>query len=237
MKRQILLIVAVAVFVLPACPQRGREGTVEGPHGEKLSLGVPEKVSLSQGGEKKFTISVNRENLEGPVQITFGDLPAGVTVADKEMTMPEGKNQIFVTMKAEEDSPPVQKTPIKVTAALGELKTSKKFNLYLSESVERKAKLQEAYANEIDKRLEEVKQKLELAQKKIMDLKDEETHAELQKQVGERSEQLRLAREKYNQLVTTTAETWERHRAEMENYARSVEKNTEQLLDRVKKGN
>jgi serine/threonine protein kinase len=61
-----------------------------------------ESVSLQTGKEKSVEIRVRRTNLDGPVQVTFSDLPAGLII--KALTIPAGQDRAQTILHAKWDT-------------------------------------------------------------------------------------------------------------------------------------
>ena len=54
-----------------------------------------------------MTVSIDRDGFSGPVAVELKNLPKGVTVETKELTLPADKNSLTVTIKAAPDAPAV----------------------------------------------------------------------------------------------------------------------------------
>lgn len=90
--------------------------TVKAKAGAKLEVKSPGHQSLTQDKTDEMKVSVTRDNINGAVAIEVTDLPKGVTVDTKEMSIPEGKDSLAVTLKAAPDAPPVEDHVVKITA-------------------------------------------------------------------------------------------------------------------------
>jgi hypothetical protein len=82
----------------------------------KLSLKGPSSQSVTQDRTDEMSVSVDREGFTGPVTIYLKDLPKGVTVETKDLTLPADKNSLTVTIKAAPDAPAVVDHVVQVVA-------------------------------------------------------------------------------------------------------------------------
>jgi len=82
----------------------------------KLTVKSPGSQTITQDRTDEMTVSIDRSGFTGPVTIDVRNLPTGVTVATKEMTVPADKSSITVTTKANPDAPPVSDHVVTLTA-------------------------------------------------------------------------------------------------------------------------
>ena len=82
----------------------------------KLSVKGPTGQSVTQDRADEMTISVDRDGFSGPVTIELKNLPKGVTVETKDLTLPADKNSLKVTVKAAPDAPAVVDHVVQVVA-------------------------------------------------------------------------------------------------------------------------
>ncbi len=110
MRTLTILAVAAIVALAAGC----KSSTVENKRGGKLTLIKPGDVTIAQGETAEVKITIKRDNLEGPVSISFEKLPAGVTVADgdKKIVGEEGT----YSLKAGESADLVSGHQAQVTA-------------------------------------------------------------------------------------------------------------------------
>lgn len=73
----------------------------------KLSVKAPASQTVTQDRADEMTVSVDRDGFSGPVTIELKNLPKGVTVETKDLTLPADKNSLKVTIKAAPDAPAV----------------------------------------------------------------------------------------------------------------------------------
>ena len=128
MKRVLCALVAAGLVGLVGC---GKEGTSTAPpkpgqpgdanERRKLEVRGPTDQSITQNETEEMSISIDRENFTSAVKIELSDLPKGVTVVTPDLTIPAGKDDIKVTLKAAPDATVAKDHVVKVTAtATGE---------------------------------------------------------------------------------------------------------------------
>ena len=126
MKSSYMILGAFAVFALAGC---GKEATSTAPakpgtqatgenSGEKRKLTVkaPGTQNVTRDMTTEFSVSVDRDNFAGSIEIELRDLPKGVSIVTKEMTIPAGKDSVTVTVKAALDAPVIESHMVKVAA-------------------------------------------------------------------------------------------------------------------------
>jgi hypothetical protein len=82
----------------------------------KLTVTEMGKQKVTQDQTEDMTISIGRTHFDGPVTIALENLPTGVSVTTKEMTIPAGKDSLVVTVKAEPKAPVVTDHAVTVSA-------------------------------------------------------------------------------------------------------------------------
>jgi hypothetical protein len=82
----------------------------------KLTVKAPSSQTVTQDRADEMTVSVDRDGFTGPVTIELKNLPKGVTVETKDMTLPADKNSLKVTVKAAPDAPAVVDHVVQVVA-------------------------------------------------------------------------------------------------------------------------
>ncbi|HEY1187469.1 MAG TPA: hypothetical protein VGE74_07410 [Gemmata sp.] len=73
----------------------------------KFSVKAPASQTVTQDRADEMTVSVDRDGFSAPVNIELKNLPKGVTVETKELTIPADKDSLKVTIKAAPDAPAV----------------------------------------------------------------------------------------------------------------------------------
>jgi hypothetical protein len=82
----------------------------------KLTVTSPGSQTVHQDKTDEMTVSISRSHFTSPVKIELRDLPQGVSVVTKEMTIPADKSSMTVTLKATPDAKPVEKAKVWVIA-------------------------------------------------------------------------------------------------------------------------
>jgi hypothetical protein len=101
-----------------------KEATVSAPSknpdrpnaARKLTVKSPGNQTVTQDQTDDMTVSVDRDNFSGPVTIDVRNLPQGVSLVTKDLTLPADKNSVTVTVKANPDAPPVVDHVVQVAA-------------------------------------------------------------------------------------------------------------------------
>ena len=88
-----------------------------------MSLTVPNDVTIDQGESETVKVSIDRDNFNEPVTVAFENLPAGVKLMEKDLTIPAGKESVQFTLQVERDAQPVENHPVRVKASGGGLNT------------------------------------------------------------------------------------------------------------------
>lgn len=70
----------------------------------KLSVTAPSGQSVTQDKTDELKVSVDRSGFSGPVTISLKNLPKGVTLETKDLTLPADKNSVTLTVKAAPDA-------------------------------------------------------------------------------------------------------------------------------------
>ena len=126
MTRTLLSLVGLGVAVLVGCEKSASTAPGTNPSKpdevRKLTLRKPSDIDIARNGTEKITVHVDRDNFKGPVEVSLKDLPAGVSVVTPEMTIPEGKDNIEVTLKAAPEAKLTKDHQVKVTAKAQDIK-------------------------------------------------------------------------------------------------------------------
>lgn len=103
-----------------------KESAVGGPNGT-LELTKPSNQSLAQGQSNPVSISIDRHGFANPVDISFSNLPKGVTVNDD--VIPAGDSKKNFVLIAAPDAAIVEKHVVTVRAKALGLNPSQTFEL------------------------------------------------------------------------------------------------------------
>jgi gas vesicle protein len=230
-----LVLPVAAAFLLAGCGQRGSEGVATGPEGAVLRVKVPDKLVVTQGEEKEFSVAVQRDKIDGPVNIEFVNLPAGVDIAQKDRTIPADKTESFLTLRVTDKAEPAKEIQVKVEGKTPALQSPAIATLKMEivESLKSKAARKEEFVKNTQKRLDDIKKMLDDAQMLAKDVKPDD-RSDLLKQIGKRVEDLDHANKKFDELKRTPSENWERLVPEVNNWVATAEKNVQKVHIAVK---
>jgi len=101
---------ALFLLVLVGCQQ---SSDTKGS-GEKLTLEKPSNVTINRGETATVKVKIKRNNYADAVKVAFEDLPEGVTVDTKEMTIAKDKTDGEFTLKADKEAKKVENHEAKV---------------------------------------------------------------------------------------------------------------------------
>ena len=120
MKKLIAIAMAFCLVGAVGCEQK--TGTAQGTDPnkpKKLTLRLATSQTITQDKTDDMTVNISRTEFKDPVTIEIKDLPKGVEVVTKDLTIPGDKTMLTVQLKAAPDAPPVTDHPIKVIAKGG----------------------------------------------------------------------------------------------------------------------
>jgi hypothetical protein len=120
MKRLIAIAMAFALVGAVGCEQKS--GTAPGTNPDKpnkLTLRLAPSQTITQDKTDDMAINISRSQFNDPVTIEVKDLPKGVEVLTKDLTIQADKTMLTIHLKAAPDAPPVTDHPIKVIAKGG----------------------------------------------------------------------------------------------------------------------
>jgi len=90
----------------------------------ELSVTAPRSVSVTQGKNQTFTVSISRKGFTDPVKLTFNvSGTKGVKVVETDTTVPKDKTRATFTLQADADAPVTSKGEGTVAAEGGGRKT------------------------------------------------------------------------------------------------------------------
>jgi hypothetical protein len=120
MTRLILCGALVGALALTGCHQNSSTAPSTNPakpgEARKLTVTSPGDQTVTVNNTDKFTVRIDRDHFTGPVNVQLQDLPAGVSVVNTDMTIPDGKDSLEVTIKADASAKPVDKHHVKLMA-------------------------------------------------------------------------------------------------------------------------
>ena len=226
---RISLLAIAALLAIAGCYSDKPQGSVTLDTGERLTVAVPKAVvTIPQGGEAKISVVVTREKLEGPVQVEITGLPEGVSVADGELTFDEKAGEKLITLRAEVNAPPEKEHRATVKASHEKLSTAAALTITVEQSLENLAAQKKAFSSKMEERLGNIQKQLKAAEQKAKQLKAE-GKAKFLEELSDLNRKLTAAREKYNTLIASPVESWERHKDEVEDAVGELEQETQTI--------
>ena len=105
----LLCVAAVAALMVTAtgCPKKTEP--TPGKGGEKVTVSAPSNTDIKRSGTVDVKVSIKREKFSDPVAIKFEDLPTGVTVETKDMTIAKDVDSGTFQLKASDTAELVTK--------------------------------------------------------------------------------------------------------------------------------
>jgi hypothetical protein len=130
MKRLIVFTLAIGLAGVFGCETKSGSAPSTNPNKpnetRKLSLTAADSHSITQDKIVELMVHINRENFKDPVTIEVNELPKGVMLETKDLTIPADKTDITLTLKAAPDALPVNDQVFHIVAKAGDIKTEPK---------------------------------------------------------------------------------------------------------------
>src|SRR5262245_12388220 len=112
MKRLITLTLAVGLAGLMGCEQKSGTAPSTDPNKpdavRKITLTVSGDHTITQGVTDDILVNVMRSNHKEPVTLEVSDLPTGVTLDSKDLTIPVDKTTTTLRLRADASARPVK---------------------------------------------------------------------------------------------------------------------------------
>jgi hypothetical protein len=124
-----VLAVALAVGVVGCNDAEKGKGTVKGKDDKQLTLTAPGTVTIKQGSTEQIKIKIDRKKFDDPVDLSFSDLPKGVTVKESDTKIDKGATDRTLTLEAKDDATIEDGAEAKVTAKSGDMKVTEPFKV------------------------------------------------------------------------------------------------------------
>lgn len=109
MKRLVAIVLALGLIGAVGCEQKST--TSPNPNNpnspRKLTVTTKNSQTITQDKTDEIDVAVTRKEFNGPVELEVKNLPKGVSLETKDLTIPEGKNTLTLTLKAAPDASPV----------------------------------------------------------------------------------------------------------------------------------
>jgi hypothetical protein len=127
MRRLITLAAVIAITGVIGCEIKTGTAPSTDPNKpdatRKLTLTVADSQTVTQGETDKVMATINRTNFKDEVTIEVSDLPKGVTLESRDMTIPADQNSITLTLKAAADASPTEDHVFHVVAKSKDIKS------------------------------------------------------------------------------------------------------------------
>jgi len=131
MKQAMLWSAVTAAGLLLTVTGCNKSSTASTPGGGKLTLTVPNSVTVKKGQEAPVEVKIKREGFDDTVAVKFENLPPGVSIKEKPTEFKKGDSDITFHLTAEAgDKTKTQKDhEVKVMASGGGAETTQTFKL------------------------------------------------------------------------------------------------------------
>jgi hypothetical protein len=127
-------VLALAFGVVAGCNNaKSPVASVEGSGGRKITLLDVADQTLTRGQTNKVMITVTRDKITDPLDVTFENLPKGVSVVESSPKIAANENIVNFTLKAEPDADLVTNHEVKATIGHGDMKVSDTFKVTVKE--------------------------------------------------------------------------------------------------------
>lgn len=93
-----------------------RSAEVSGPRGESLRLLAPGDQAFRRGETRTVRIAVDRNDVDGPLELRITGLPKGVEIVEEDVRIPADREFADVTFHTERDADLVSGHAVRVTA-------------------------------------------------------------------------------------------------------------------------
>ena len=131
--RKIATLTALAVAFIAVAGCNKPTASVEGSGGRKIVLAKVADQTMKRGEKNKVMVAVTRTNINDPLDVTFENLPKGVTVEEKDKKIATNENSVNYSLMAAADADLVTNHEVKVTVSHGDIKVADTFKLTVKE--------------------------------------------------------------------------------------------------------
>jgi hypothetical protein len=108
MKKLIAFVLAIGLAGVLGCETKSGSAPSTDPNKpRKIAITAMDSHSVTQDKTVEFMVDVTRTENSEPVTIEVKDLPKGVTLETKDLTVASDKSRITLTLKAAPDAPEV----------------------------------------------------------------------------------------------------------------------------------
>jgi hypothetical protein len=135
MRKLIGMTLALGIIGVLGCEQKSGTAPSTNPNKPNETRSITVTTSgdhtITQGGTADVEIAVTRSNNKDEVTLSVADLPSGVTLDSKDLTVPGDKNTITIRLKAEPNALPVDNHEFHLVGKSKDI-TSDKLNVKLT---------------------------------------------------------------------------------------------------------
>jgi hypothetical protein len=127
-----LTALAVAIVVVAGC-NKPPVSSVEGSGGRKIVVADIANQTLKRDSTNKVMITVTRTNISDPLDVTFENLPKGVSLVEAPTKIAANENVVNFTLKIDANADLVTNHEVKATVSHADIKVSRTFNVTVKE--------------------------------------------------------------------------------------------------------
>jgi hypothetical protein len=140
MRQLIALTLAAGLIGAVGCESKSGTAPSTNPNKpdetRKLTVTVSGDHTITQGETDDVMVAVTRSHHKDDVTLEVSDLPTGVTLDSKDMTVPGDKSSVTIRLKADATAPPVSNHVFHIVGKAKDL-TSEVLNVKLTVKAKR----------------------------------------------------------------------------------------------------
>jgi hypothetical protein len=129
MKRILAITVAMALIATTGCETKSGTASSTNPNKpnetRSVRITATENHTITQGETNDMTVAVTRSHDKDDLTLEVSDLPQGVTLDSKDLTVPGDKNTFTLRLKADPAAPPVEHHEFHIVGKAKDLQTDK----------------------------------------------------------------------------------------------------------------
>ncbi len=233
--KKFLPLMIVLLATAAGCGGPGHKGTAKDAAGRELEVVAPSGVlKIAQGEQKEFPVTVHRTKFEGPVELSFDNLPKGVTV-EGDKKIPKDKSDAILTLKADKDAERKTDASVKITATAPDVGLQKTvaFKVTIDESLKNREARRQVVVNRERDRFKEVEKYLKDVEGRANDAKPE-FKTKFLKKLARLNEDLKTAKKRLEDLESAQLTTWEQYQRPAESAIANLESAVQQADSELK---
>lgn len=125
--KKLLAILALSVTAIIGCEKKSGTAPSTDPNQpnavRKLTLMASGDHTITQGETDDVILTINRDNFKEQVTVEVGDLPKGVTLDTRDLTIPADQSKITIRLKAAADAPATKDATFHITGKSKDIKS------------------------------------------------------------------------------------------------------------------